>query len=204
MALATLTEFKAHLNLRTSGSTTDPELQGFLDAATPVIENITGPVVPQTVTGEVHDGGNGNRLLFALRLRPVISVTSVTEYANGVATVLAQVANPALGTLNSFTLESATGIITRRNAGGDIGRFPAGVDNILVTYIAGYATVPDNVKLAAMFQAAHMFQSSQLGGRRQLNTAASGDDAYSWAAGFGIPNRVRELLQPHQRIPGIA
>jgi len=200
-SLATLDEFKAHLNLK-GVTTTDAELQGFLDAATPVIENICGPILTRTVTAEKHDGGEGFRISLVVRQRPILAVSSVTEYAGDVATVLTQVTDPSAGTDFSYTVDLETGTITRRGSSGGVIPFYGGVDNILVTYTAGYATVPLNVRLAALFQAAHMFQSSQLSGR--LLVRGVGEDSYSFAAGFGIPNRVRELLQPHQRIPGIA
>jgi hypothetical protein len=62
--------------------------------------------------------------------------------------------------------------------------------------------VPANVKDAALMQAGHMFQKSQLGGRPQL--AAGGVADYTTGWGYGIPNAVREYLTPNRRLPGLA
>lgn len=202
--LATLPDLKTHLNIPTATTTYDTELTGFLNAATPVLENICGPLVQRTVTNEMHDGGYDNaRAIIVLRQRPVISVTTITEYLATTAYVLTQVATPALGTTYSYTFDVETGSITRRMTGGYAYPFPFGSGNILVTYVAGYAVIPDNVRLAALFQAAHLWQTSQQGGRPGWNSAA-GEDGYAPSSSYAIPNRVIELLDAHRRVPGLA
>lgn len=205
MALASLADLKAHVNIPTGDTTQDAELQGFLDAATAVVENICGPIVSRSSIVEAHSG-NGARTTIVLRQRPVQSVQSVTEYVGGnTAQALTLAANPAAATTYSYTLDIETGTLTRRVGTGQSYPFTAGDDNIVVTYTAGFAAVPANVRLAALFQAAHLYQSSQLGGRPSWAGAGNqGDDGYSTSSGYAIPNRVRELLEPNNRIAGFA
>lgn len=197
-ALATLDEFKQAINYKTTSTTTDAELQRFLDAATPVVEFITGPVLPRSVV-ERRDGGGDTVML---RTRPLVSVTSVVEYRGTTTTSLTEAATPAAAGTNTFTVNTDTGAITRRTSGGGITTFPAGVDNVVITYSAGLASVPSNVKNAALEQAKHMFQKSQLGGRPQLAAGGVADYTNGW--GYGIPNAVREYLEPNRRLPGLA
>jgi uncharacterized phiE125 gp8 family phage protein len=194
--LATLDEFKAHLKRRSIATTEDAKLQAFLDAATPVIEDITGAILPRSIV-EIHEGGVTQ---ITLRQRPVLSVASVTEYVGNVATALTGVANLAAGTTATYQLDMGVGTITRLSTGG-YGAFAS--DQVIVSYTAGYATVPSNIHEAALFQAAHMYQSSQNGGRPSLREAAAAEDGYTYIGGYAIPNRVRELLQPQRRLPGI-
>jgi uncharacterized phiE125 gp8 family phage protein len=196
-ALVTLAEFKAHLKDRSTSTTDDAKLQGFLDSATFVIEKITGAILPRSIV-EVHDGGVCE---LALRQRPVMSVASVTEYAGNVATALTGAASLAAGTSTSYLLDTGLGTVARLSASG-FSTFAA--DQVVVSYTAGYSTVPANIHEAALFQAAHMFQSSQNGGRPSLRDSGAAQDGYTYVGGFAVPNRVRELLQPQQRLPGIA
>lgn len=202
--LATLAEFKSHLRMpATADAVEDPRLQSFLNAATAVVENICGPINTTPTLTELHDGGNGSRTQITLRQRPVLSITSVTEYFGNGSLVLAQVATPAAATAYCYTLEQETGTLTRRVAPGIAYPFAFGVANVVVVYTAGFAVVPDNVHLAALLQAAHLYHTTQQGGRPGFNGSAAAEDGYGGTS-YAIPNRVRELLAPNMRIPGIA
>ena len=75
--------------------------------------------------------------------------------------------------------------------------------NIKIIYIAGRATVPANVRLATLMLVQHLWTTSQNnknGGRPNLG----GDDTFVPGMGFAVPNRVKELLQPGGRVPGVA
>lgn len=195
--LATLAEFKTAIN-DTSGSTTnDVEYQSFLDAATAVVENITGPIIPRTVT-ELHSGGME---YIVLRQRPVISVISLTEYTGTGAQALTLATSLDLSGGLSFTLDRETGTVIRRAAGYGY-PFPSGMDNVTVVYSAGYSVVPENIKRAALAQAAHFYQQTQLGGRPAFNGGANSGGAAT-GFGYGVPYFVRQTLEPNERIPGI-
>lgn len=195
MSIATLAEAKAYLNI--TSPTVDAELQLFVDAADPVIENIAGPVTPAAFD-EFYDGG-----LTAIVLRnwPVISVETLTEYAGTAPTVLTVAANPAAQTSTTFVLEKATGMLYRTGAGVP-GWFAPGYENVRVQYTAGRAATPPNIKLAALELIRHMYQSTQQSGRPAFGGALE-DQVWAPAA-FAVPTRVIELLEPYRREPRVA
>jgi hypothetical protein len=140
--------------------------------------------------------------VLALRHRPVVSITSVTEYVGASTYPLSQVATPDLGSVYSYSFETS-GRLIRRSSGGAIRVFPPGFGNIHVVYVAGRATVPPNVKLATLELVRHLFQLSQQGGRPSFGGGALEEGP--WApSGFAVPTRVIELLAPNRRYPSIA
>jgi len=202
--LVSLDEAKLHLDMPTSDTTVDAELQGFIDAATPLIENICGPITSESVT-EWHDGGAGDRSALVLRRRPVLSVTSVTEYLGQTPQVLAAATTPANAAALSYSLEVATGTIIRRSAAGTVYPFAWGEQNVQVVYTAGFGSTPANVRLAALELIRHLWQSTQQGGRPAFNgNPADGNGFGPAGGGYAVPNFVIELLKPNERIPGIA
>lgn len=195
-AIVSLADVKYHLNKTDNDD--DTELQFFIDAATPVIENIAGPVLPQTKT-EYFNGGVSQ---ISVNWLPIVSVTSVTETYGQTNYTLTEI---SLGSSNSnfaFTVDYSTGRIVRRSFNAEA-LFPVGTNNVKVAYVAGRATIPANVRLATLMLIQHLWSTSQLnrgGGRPSLG----GDDSFMSGAGFAVPNRVRELLQPSPRVPGVA
>lgn len=182
------------LQLGKTDTTDDPELAGFIDGVVAVIEYLTGPIV-STVFTEWHDGGRDT--ICPLRL-PVVSVTSVTEYLGTMTYALTVVADPSVATLYSVTVDSVTGTITRRVVGGT-SCFAPGRRNIQVVYNAGFATVPPNVRWAALELVRKNWTSTQNGRGR-----GSGQDDGQMLMGYFVPNNVREALMPNERLPGMA
>lgn len=191
-ALVSLSDVKAHLNI--TSTTNDDEIQGFIDAATEVIENITGPILAKAVT-EWHDGGSYTILLTGY---PVTSVTSITEYTP-TAQVLA--AEPT-DTTDPFTdygyvIDTAKGEIARTSGGAPttfLGR-------VKVVYTAGRSTIPANVRLAALKLVKHMWSDQRGGSGLPLN--APGDEFLAPTAHL-IPWEVEELLAPYKQGPKVA
>jgi hypothetical protein len=90
--------------------------------------------IARTVTDEPHDGGSDGILLDTAH---VLEVTSASESGAAVTDVL----------------KVRRGVLRRYSgaAGGTPGRWAAGVDNILVTYQAGYSEEPPpDIKEAAL------------------------------------------------------
>src|SRR2546422_8107242 len=94
-SLVTIAETKIHLNIRSGDTSHDTEIQGSIDAATPVIEDVVGNVIGTTYTAEEYDG-HGLPFI-VLRHVPVYSVTTIVEYWANTAYTLTQVADPSLG-----------------------------------------------------------------------------------------------------------
>lgn len=196
-SLVSLTDVKAHLNIPTEDTSHDTEIQGFIDDTQPIIEDIVGPVV-QVNCDEWYDGGQQE---IVLRTRPVVSVTSVTEYIGNVAYTLTSAASPDLAGPYSFVLDGGR-IIRRRS--GVMGAFPVGFSNVHVVYVAGRATVPTNVRLGTLELIRHNYQMTQLAGRPTFGGTAAEDTLATTPTGFAIPTRVIEMLGATRRFPSLA
>lgn len=198
-SIVSLADARAHLNF-TADTSHDTELQGFIDAATPVIEDIVGAIVSTTWTAEEHDA-RGGRVIF-LRHPPVFDVTTVTEYRMGTAYTLTEVATPALAAANTYAVDLTTGRILRGWSAMWGWGYSYG-DIIQVTYESGRATVPANIRLAALELIRHLYQLSQQGGRPAFSGGAVDEGPWT-PSGFAVPTRVIELLAPNQRPPCVA
>jgi hypothetical protein len=178
--LITLAEARASLGFTTANTAYDSDIETYIEAATPVIENITGPLLEKQRTF-AFDGGVEKIVLPV----PFSSVVSVTE--NG-ATVTDYVADPDKGIITAGTTLAP-----------DV--FEPGVDNIVVVVNVGSATVPANVKLAARELVRFWWQQG-----RQANIPAFGEapESGSVPMGFAVPKRVYELLEPDTRLAGFA
>lgn len=195
MSIASLAEAREYLNF-TSDTSHDVELQRFIDAADPVVEDIVGPVNSVQVT-EWYDGG---RSYIVLRQNPVISVDTVTEYSGATPNVLTAAATPDLAGSYTYTFDP-DGILNRVTSAGQ-SFFANGATNVKVIYTVGRSPVPANIKLAALELIRHLYQSTQQSGRPAFGGA--GEEG-PWApAGFAVPTRVIELLAPHRRERRIA
>lgn len=178
--LITLAEARASLGWAATDTSRDADLEDYIEAATPVIENITGPILQRN---EVYtfDGGV-EKLVLPVRFSAVVSITN-----NGAA-------------VTNFTADEAAGIITAGSTTSpDV--FDYGVQNIVVTVTVGAATVEPHVKLAARELVRFWWQQGQ-----QANTPAFGGapESMPLPMGFAVPRRVMELLEPSPRVAGFA
>lgn len=196
--LCSLDDLRAELNLTTTNTGNDDELRLYLAAATPIIEDLTGPM-RRTTYSDQYDGGVQTLIL---RHSRIISVTTVTEYWGSYAWDLSQAANPAASGQYSYTVDLGIGAITRRTPSGAATFFANGQRNIHVTYTAGAAVVPPNIRLAARRLAAHQYRTSQQGTRPAFGTGDT-DVAFT-PSGYAVPRSVLELCKPHRRQLGVA
>lgn len=199
-SLLTLAETRLHLNLPVADDSHNTEIQGFIDAAAPVIEDVVGNVTGTTYTAEEYD--SHGLAFIVLRHVPVFSVTSVVEYWANTAYTLTPVADPSLGVAYSYTIDLGSGRIVRRDSNAGTRNFPIGPGAVRATYVAGRATVPANVRLGALELVRHNYQMSQQGGRPAFGGAS---EDVSWTpSGFAIPTRVYEWLAASRTAPGMA
>lgn len=195
--LITIFDVHAHLNIPTDDTSNDIELQGFMDTASEVIDFLTdGPVIPTAFT-EQHNGGSPT---IALYNRPVISVASLVETTGTTTWTLTLATDPTLSGTYGYTLDADKGIITRRANGAAV-PFLAGRSNVLITYTAGYATVPPTLRLAALNLVKHLYGPQQ-GPRRGYGPGTSDETI---VLGYSVPNAVRELIEnsTYDSLPGI-
>ena len=208
-AIVSLADVKAHLRYPTANVSDDAAINGFIDAASDVIDVECGIVTPQQFE-ETYDGGNGEIWLFHF---PVISVEYVRESWGMVSFDLTQVDSSASGTLTNFAYsinEAETGQIMRRSAGNVNIPFQPGRGNVKVIYTAGRSQVPGTVRLAALELIAHWWQGTQ-----QRSASGSLPRAYDGVntdfsralaitpINAGVPYRIIEMLKPFRRLPVI-
>jgi uncharacterized phiE125 gp8 family phage protein len=190
--MMTLDEAKSYLTMTSTDS--DVKLQTFIAAASQMIYNKVGVVSGSPTVDEWHDGGSETIVL--RNMGPIESVTTVIESYGTTVYTLTQVSldTPAAGSAYQYTVDLDQGLLIRRAAGIAI-PFAAGSRNIHVTYVAGYATVPADIKQAALVLLDHLW-STQRGPQSRAGVAPDG-------VGYSMPNRVLEILQPYM-IAGIA
>lgn len=185
----TLAEVKDHLNIPSTTTTYDTELQRFIDSACEVVEGIVGAVSDRTVA-ETHSGG-GTTL--PLAVSPVKSITLVTQNGQTI---------PATGySLNDDLLTRAVGF--------HASYWLPGVNNITVTYVAGRATVPASVldgtkeliRINWRPQQGGNYSPFDQGRSDDFGTAGGGGEI---RLGFFIPNTVMQRLQPSALGPLVA
>lgn len=177
----TAAELRAHLGGLSAA--TDVQLDTYLEVATDLAERHCGRPWSVRSFTQAFDGG---RCAVLLASTPVQSVTAVTE-------------NGAAVTSGGWTVDASAGVLYR---GGPTvgGIWAAGRQNVVVTYTAGPSTMPATVRHAILEIARHLWDT-QRGGSQLPRQQGAGDD-WDPRAGYSLPRRVVELLEPH-RAPGI-
>lgn len=204
--LVLLPELKEHLGIDSSDRKLDAKLQRAIEAIRPLIERITGPLIP-TVYDEKYAGGNSfislsHRPSVGYGTTPILNVMAVSEYIGSTEYPLANVASAALGTIYSYEVNVRLGTITRRTAGGGTIGWPLGQNSVHVVYEAGQQTIPPNVVDAAKEAIRVNYQTEQATGRGRRTMTDELDTGPP--LGFYLPRRVLELLGPTRKAPSIA
>jgi hypothetical protein len=186
-SLITLQEAKDFLNITTT--TDDAELGLFTDAASQIwlARGLPGAGTPRD---EFYDGGTTR---IVLRYTPIVSVTAVSETIGAITYPLTeQPVDGGTAGAYAFTVDPFTGVMCRRMAGVAI-PFADGTTNVHVTYSSGFATVPEDIKLAIKLLTRHMWQTQRGGSQRPGK--GGNDDTPSVA--FIWPNRVQEIADAY-------
>lgn len=199
----TIAEARLAVALDSADATQDARLPTYVTAISRRLDSLCGPVVARLVTGETHDGGQA---WIELDSRPVVSVTSITEYSTLTPTVLAAESNlsrPATGYLLEPDRARAglyTGKVLRR-ASGNAANFASGALNVVATYTAG--RYPDTASVAAHFKEAAELMLANIfrKGQRPVSPAFRGgvygggdDSAQGFASRYWIPPAAMDLL----------
>jgi hypothetical protein len=168
---ATLADVKAHLNKTTTAA--DGELTLMLDAAEDVVRSLVGSFAPVTVTERVAVTG-GTVLLSRV---PTGAVT-LTD-ADGTAVT---------GFVTSAEARVLYEVATWRS-------------HLTASYPAGAGAVPPAVTLATVIIAAHLWETQRGTSPSALALQQPDADpgAFVGSAGYAIPSRAKELLEPFVR-----
>ena len=207
--LVTVADAKEVLNIPASDRTRDAKVLRWIRAIRPVIEQITGPIIPQ-VFEEWHDGGQvfvmvDRRPSVGYGTSPIFNVLACSEYNGSIEWPLSIIASPDEGQLYSCQPDVNLGRIVRRTAGGGVQAFPSMPQSVHVWYEAGQEQVPDNVYEAALDLLRINFQQTQ-NGRPRLGGSGLNpdDDIVRIPVGYAVPGRVREMLGVNERFPSLA
>jgi hypothetical protein len=191
LGIVGLEETKAHLNIPTTDTTMDEELRRIIDAASNLCEEYVGVVLGRrTFTSETYDGNTD-----ALRLRSpkAISITSVYE-------------NGTLLSASAYSIDPTGQRLYRVGSGtlyatNSYGYWSGGMNNIVVTYVAGYLNPPASAKQGVLETIRHLWQT-QRGTMSVMGRNLAGDETYSTPT-YSLPRRAMELLDP-VGLPGLA
>jgi hypothetical protein len=187
-----LQEVKEYLNIPATLTTSDEEIRRYMDAANDLAEQYTGVILGQrTYSDELYDGVSAD----AIRLRSpkAINIISVTE--NGVSV-------PSTGYYLDPTGQRLYRIGSNTiYATNNYGYWAPGVQNISISYRAGFVNPPMAAKQGVLEIIRHLWQS-QRGGMNVMSRSNSGDELYSTPT-YSLPRRAMELLDPVS-LPGMA
>lgn len=204
--LVGLPDVKDYLNVTSSDHAIDARLLRLIETVRPVVESITGPIIPQQFD-EWHDGGQTYVKLrrcpsTGYGTSPTLTLLAVSEYNGPIEWPLSIVASPDRGQLYSVMLDLALGRVVRRTAGGGEMGFPIGSQAVHVVYESGQSEIPANVYEGTLELLRVNYQQTMSVGRGSRTRADESDTGAP--LGFFVPRRVRELLAPNRRFPSIA
>ena len=178
------------LNIPTA-SANENEVRRFIDAATDLAEPYVGQVLGRrTFSNELYDGGTE---FIRIRNPKAISITSVTE--NGLAV---SASNYVLDYTGQRLYRIGSGTLYATNS---YGYWTQGMNNVSITYVAGYVNPPMSAKQGVLEIIRHLWQT-QRGAINVMSRTNSGDELYS-SSTYSLPRRAMELLDPTS-FPGLA
>lgn len=200
--LLSLPDMKNHLNLPAADRGQDQKLLRWVLAATPVIEHVTGPIVPKQYD-EWYDG-NGSYVI-RFRHRPLVTLIAVSMYLGPVEYAMSIVTQPQAGSVFSVMADGGRRLV-RRGPGGSQIPFPVGNQNVHIIYTAGYTTTPENVRQGALEMLRENWVASQTAGGPRTGAEAvvgPGGELGHPPIPVVLSDRVREWLTPQRRHPVI-
>lgn len=162
-----LNDFKRHLNYTKLGVADDEDLALAAALGVGKVEEACGHILATTVTAELVRG-SGYKLTLDFY---VSALTSLATYPGGVALTVAD-----------FRTDGQ--VLSRKDGGWITGP-------VAVTYVAGWATVPDWATFAARMIGAQIWKT-------QLRP----NPANPAPAGFLVPRMAEELMAAHMLAPG--
>ena len=174
-----------------AASANENEIRRFIDASTDLAETYVGQVLGRrTFTNELYDGGTE---FIRIRNPKAISITSVTE--NGIAV---PASNYVLDYTGQRLYRIGSGTLYATNS---YGYWTQGMNNVSITYVAGYVNPPMSAKQGVLEIIRHLWQT-QRGAINVMSRTNSGDELYS-SPTYSLPRRAMELLDPTS-FPGLA
>lgn len=157
----------------------DADIIAYVQAATPLIEHMTGRLLPQSVTRRFNGGKSA--ILLTDNLADAEAVTAVVEDDSPITDY---VVDPDARILYAGSRSAPR-------------RFNDGIQNVAVTYTTGYTAIPQALQLAARELVRHMVQVGKQAGRS--GAIANPPSTEAAPMGFILPKRVIELCAPYRQ-----
>ena len=195
------TDVKPFLGITPADLSKDALLQWYIDGATVWADYVSDIVVPKPYT-EIHSGGRPKIFLFN---RPILEVTEVIEYVGLTPyTLVPAELGSGVNSPYSYSIDNPEiGCLTRR-WNMIAGNFMGGRDNITVTYKAGRAVIPGDIKLAVLMDIQGLFVGTQMGGRPAIGSSSPDFDYTGQSVPLSMFPRLASMVAPSARVPGIA
>ena len=183
-------EVLEYLNIP-SASANENEVRRYIDAATDLAETYVGQVLGRrTFTNELYDGGTE---FIRIRNPKAISITSVYENGTSVPS-----SNYVLDYTGQRLYRIGSGTLYATNS---YGYWTQGMNNIQITYVAGYVNPPMSAKQGVLVIIKHLWET-QRGAMNVMGRVLGGDEMYSTPT-YSLPRRAIELLDSTS-FPGMA
>lgn len=186
VAVLPLQDGKDALNIPQSNTAFDTEIQSYIATIQSNLERMTGgPLTNRSITerSEMQDG----ETVIPVRLRPLVSVTSITAASGGLIDISA-----------GLDLDVNAGLIRRKLGLPFYGPFFSWLPQVNVTYVAGWgASVPATFNTVARIILQNLWET-QHGPSARPSMGAQSDMVTVPGFGFAIPNQAAELLEGSQ------
>ena len=191
------------MRLSASNTIHAARLEGYVTAVSLAIDELVGPVVRRTVTGEQHPGGCGH---VRLRRTPISSVTTVKVWDAGISTTLTgetlSVAGGYLAEQDGDDPTLLSGALLRRSSWSSI-LWEYGT--VEVTYVAGRYATTSAVRGSRFHTAAVLTLKSMWQG--ETDTVAVVGEYEQPISAFPrvvIPQAAKDLLADQIQYRGLA
>lgn len=195
----TLSDVKAWLNVVPGNTANDAVLTRLITAASQAIKTWTSRPLLQATYTETYNGTGINRL--TLRNFPVTAVSSLTVDGLTIPPASSPVSFGYLFDEYGIYLvggDSYSGTVPQTPNIWAGSYFPRDSQNIVVTYTAGYATVPVDVTQACIELVAFKFQQRNHVGVTS-RTLTAGGESVVYQSGF-MPPEVQALLGVYRKV----
>lgn len=186
-AWCTLNEIKYHLHIGISDTTYDTLLEQLINSSYKILEQYIGHPIKSATYTEYYDGDNTNKLL--LRKWPIVSVTSIHVDPDR------EFNSDDLINASNYYVDTEHGEIEIfQGLAAGPAWFDKGIKNVKVIYVAGYATIPNDIRQASIWHVAWMFRRSDTEGTTAQSLGGK-SETYDERA---IPEWLRHVLAPYK------
>ena len=141
--LATLADFKIFLNIDSADTSQDTFLTSCLTNAGAIVERYLNRKIEAADYDEKYDGGGNNFII--LNYMPINSISSLKDGDDTIS-------------VDDYVYYADSGIVKLKS-----GYFEDGIQNVQISYNAGYTTVPDVIEEATLEIAALLYKGSDAG-----------------------------------------